>query len=148
MLHDNWPMHLKRPWCWEKLKVGGEGDDRGWDGWMASPTQWTRVWVNSRSWWWTGRPGVLQTMGMQRVEHDRATELNWTWVVEDTVPSLLLLLFRLSLVFDSIFITLPSSFIFITHLISTNMDYWFTHQIFIMGLPLLLLLFILVANIT
>ena len=51
--------HLKRPWCWERLKVGGEGDDRGWDGWMASPTQWTWVWVNSGSWWWTGRPGVL-----------------------------------------------------------------------------------------
>ena len=51
--------HLKRPWCWERLKSGGEGDDRGWDGWMASPTQWTWVWVNSRSWWWTGRPGVL-----------------------------------------------------------------------------------------
>ena len=49
--------HLKRPW--EKLRAEGEGDDRGWDGWMASPTQWTWVWVNSRSWWWTGRPGVL-----------------------------------------------------------------------------------------
>ena len=51
--------HWKRPWCWEKLKVGGEGDNRGWDGWMASLTQWTWVWVNSRSWWWTRRPGVL-----------------------------------------------------------------------------------------
>ena len=69
--------HLKRPCCWERLKVGGEGDDRGWDGWMASPTQWTWVWVNSRSWWWTGRPGVLQFMGSQRVRHDWATELNW-----------------------------------------------------------------------
>ena len=55
--------HLKRPWCWERLKAGGEGDDRGWDGWMASPTQWTWVWVNSGSWWWTGRPGVLRSMG-------------------------------------------------------------------------------------
>ena len=55
--------HLKRPWCWERLKVGG-GDDRGWDGWMASPTQWTWVWVYSRSWWWTGRPGV-RFMGLQ-----------------------------------------------------------------------------------
>ena len=54
--------HWKRPWCWESLKVG-EGDNRGWDGWMASPTQWTWVWVNSGSWWWTGRPGVLQSMG-------------------------------------------------------------------------------------
>ena len=70
--------HLKRPWCWEVLRAGGEGDDRGWDGWMASPTQWTWVWVNSRSWWWTGRPGILQFMGSQRVRHDWATELNWT----------------------------------------------------------------------
>ena len=67
--------HLKRPWCWEGLKAGGEGDDRGWDGWMASPTQWTRVWVESRSRWWTGRPDVLQFMGSQRVGHDWATEL-------------------------------------------------------------------------
>ena len=66
--------HWKRPWCWERLKAGGEGDDRGWDGWMASPTQWTS---GSGSWWWTGRPGVLQSMGSQRVGHDWATELNW-----------------------------------------------------------------------
>ena len=57
--------HLKRPWCWERLRAGGEGDDRGWDGWMASPTWWTWVWVNCRSWWWTGRPGVLRPMGSQ-----------------------------------------------------------------------------------
>jgi len=69
--------HLKRPWCWERLKVGGEGDDRGWDGWIASPTQWTWVWVNSGSWWWTGRPGMLRFMGSQRVGHDWVTELNW-----------------------------------------------------------------------
>ena len=68
--------HLKRPWCWERLRVG-EGEDRGWNGWMASTTQWTWVWVNSGSWWWTGRPGVLQSMGSQRVRHDWATELNW-----------------------------------------------------------------------
>ena len=68
----------KRPWCWEGLGAGGEGDDRGWDGWMASLTRWTWVWVNSRSWWWTGRPRVLQLMGSQRVGHDWATELNWT----------------------------------------------------------------------
>ena len=67
--------YLKRPWCWERLKAGGEGDDRGWDGWMASLTQWTWVWVNSGSWWWTGRPGVLQSMGLQRVGHDWATGL-------------------------------------------------------------------------
>ena len=59
------------------LRAGGEGDDRGWEGWMASPTQWTWVWVDSRSWWWTGRPGVLQFMGSQRVGHDWATKLNW-----------------------------------------------------------------------
>ena len=70
--------HLKRPWCWERSRAGGEGDDRGWDGWMASPTRWTWVWVDSRSWWWTGRPGVLRFMGSQRVRHDWATELNWT----------------------------------------------------------------------
>ena len=70
--------HLKRPWCWKRLKAGGEGDDRAWDGWMASPTQWIWVWVDSESWWWTGRPGVLQFMGSQRVGHNWATELNWT----------------------------------------------------------------------
>ena len=68
--------HLKRPWCWERLKAEGEGDARGWDGWMASPTRWTWVWVNSGSWWWTGRPGVLQLIGSQRVGHGWATELN------------------------------------------------------------------------
>ena len=51
--------HWRRPWCWERLKAGGEGDDRGWDGWMASLTWWTWVWINSRSWWWTGKPGML-----------------------------------------------------------------------------------------
>ena len=69
--------HLERPWCWERLKAGGEGDDRGWDDWMASPTQWTWVWVHSGSWWWTGKPGVLLSMGSQRVGHDWATELNY-----------------------------------------------------------------------
>ena len=71
--------HLKRPWCWERLKAWGEGDDRGWDGWMASPTQWRWVWVNSGSWWWTGRPGMPWSMGSQRVGHNWATELNWTY---------------------------------------------------------------------
>ena len=69
---------MKRPWCWERLKAGGEGDDRGWDGWMASLTQWTWVWVSSRSRWWIGKPGVLQSVRLQRVRHDWATELNWT----------------------------------------------------------------------
>ena len=70
--------HWKRLWCWEGLRVGGEGDGRGWNGWMASPTRWTWVWVNSGSWWWTGRPRVLWFMGSQRVGHDWVTELNWT----------------------------------------------------------------------
>ena len=70
---DSW----KRPWCWEGLGAG-EGDDREWDGWMASPTWWTWVWVDSGSWWWTGRPTMLCFMGLQRVGHDWVTELNWT----------------------------------------------------------------------
>ena len=69
--------HWKRLWCWEGLGAGGEGDGRGWDGWMASLTWWTWVWVNSRSWWWTGRPGVLQFMGLQ--SRTRLSDwLNWT----------------------------------------------------------------------
>ena len=77
--------HRKRPWCWEKLKAEGEGDDRGWDGWIASPPQWTWVWTwvwsllpisNSGSCWWTGKPAMLQSMGSQRVRDDWATELN------------------------------------------------------------------------
>ena len=69
--------HLKRPWCWKRLKAGGEGDDRGWDVilcWMASLTQWTWVWPISGSWRWTGRPGVLQSMGWQRIGHGWVTE--------------------------------------------------------------------------
>ena len=79
-----WPPHVKswvigkEPWCWEGLGAGGEGDDRGWDDWMASLTRWTWVWVNSGSWWWRGRPGVLRFMGSQRVGQDWVTELNWT----------------------------------------------------------------------
>ena len=73
--------HLKRPWCWERLRAGGEGDDRGWDGWMASLTRWTWVWVDSGSWWWTGRPGVLWFMGLQRVGHYWVTKLNWTELI-------------------------------------------------------------------
>ena len=65
----------ERPWSWERLKAGGEGDYKGCNGWMASPTQWTWVWVNSGSWWWTGRPGVLQSMRSQRVGHNWVTEL-------------------------------------------------------------------------
>ena len=77
--------HWKRLWCWEGLGAGGEGDDRGWEGWMASLTRCTWVWMNSRRWWWTGRPGVLQFMGSQRVRH-WVTELNWTEASECRVP--------------------------------------------------------------
>ena len=68
--------HQKRPWCWERLKAGREGDDRGWDAWMVSQTQRTWVWVSFGSWCRTGNPGVLQSMGLQRVRNDQATELN------------------------------------------------------------------------
>ena len=67
--------HWKRPWCWERLKAKGEVDSRGWDGWIASPTWWTWVWASSGSWWWTGKPSVPQSMGLQRVRHDWPTEL-------------------------------------------------------------------------
>ena len=69
--------HWKRPWCWERLKVSGLGGHRGWDGWMASLTQWTWVWVNFGSWWWTGNPGMLLSMGSQRAGYDWVTEVNW-----------------------------------------------------------------------
>ena len=76
-----WPPDVKswlirKDSCWERLKAGGEGDDREWDGWMALQMQWTWVWVHSRSWWWTGKPGMLQSIGLKRVRHDWATE--WT----------------------------------------------------------------------
>ena len=74
------PTRLKRPWCWERLKAGGEGNDRGWDGWMSSLTHWIWVLVSFGSWWWTGRPGMLQSMGSQRIGHDWMNELNWTEV--------------------------------------------------------------------
>ena len=83
-----WPPDAKswliwKDWYWERLKVGGEEDDRGWDGWMTSLTQWTWVWVNTNmSWWWTGRPGMLQFMGLQRVGHDWVTELTWLTELE------------------------------------------------------------------
>ena len=70
----SWLTHLKRPWGWERLRAGGERDNRGWDNWMASPTQRTWVWVNSGSWWWTGRPGVLGFMGSQ----SQTWLSNWT----------------------------------------------------------------------
>ena len=83
-----WPPDMKSWLIWKDAGAGkdwgGEGGDRGWDGWMASLTQWAWVWVNSRSWWWTGRPVELQSMGLQRLGHDWVTELNWT---EDTPAS-------------------------------------------------------------
>ena len=84
--------HWKRPWCWERLKAGGEGNDRGWDGWMASLTQWIWVWVNSRSWWWTGKPGVLQSMGCK--ESDKTEQLNWTEPHAESLQSCLTLVIR------------------------------------------------------
>ena len=80
-----WPPHVKSwliggDWFWEGLGAGGKGDDREWDGWMASLTRWTWVWVNSGSWWWTGRPGLLWFMGSQGVGHNWATELNWNTI--------------------------------------------------------------------
>ena len=75
------PTQWKRSWCWERLKARGEGDDRGWDGWMVSPTRWTWVWASSGSWWWIGRPDMLQSMVSQRVGHNWANELNWTYTI-------------------------------------------------------------------
>ena len=96
----------KRLWCWEGLGAGGEGDDRGWDGWMASLTRWMWVWVNSESLWWTGRPGVLWFMGSQRVGHDWATELNWTIKIYlCTFP----LLFKIYLMSDQVTCSWSSS---------------------------------------
>ena len=68
--------HLKRPWCWERLRAGVEGDNRGWNGWMASPTRWTWIWVNSGSCWWTGRPGMLWSMASQK--SDMTEQMSWT----------------------------------------------------------------------
>ena len=87
-----WPHHRKADSSEKtlklgRLKAGGEGDNRGWDGWMASPTGWTWVWVGSRSWWWTRRSGMLQSTGSQSVGHDRVTELNWTELAKFTLNS-------------------------------------------------------------
>ena len=68
--------HLKRPWCWERLRAGGEGGNTGSNGWMASLTWWTWIWASSRSLWRTGKPGMMQSMGSERVRHDWMTELN------------------------------------------------------------------------
>ena len=78
--------HLKRPLMLEKIEGRRRRDGRGWDGWMASLTQWTWIWVNSGSSWWTGRPGVLRFMGLQRVGHDWVTELKWTDSFNNIIP--------------------------------------------------------------
>ena len=79
----NWPL-WKRPWCWERLKVGWEGDERGWDGWMASPVWCTWVWASCRSLWWIGKPGELQALGLKIVRHNWVTELSWMWRIQDS----------------------------------------------------------------
>ena len=73
--------HWKRLWCWKRLKAGG-GDDRGRDGWMASLTRWTWVWASSGSWWWTGKPGMLQSMGCKQSDRHHCTVLNWTELID------------------------------------------------------------------
>jgi len=96
-----------RPWFWERLMAGGEGDDRGWDGWVAPLSGWTWVWVDSWCWWWTGRPGVLRFMGSQRVgqrvRHDWATELTDWWLFY-TVVFLLWLGYTFFFIFFSIIV--------------------------------------------
>ena len=87
--------HLKRPWCWERLRAGGEGNDRGLDGWMASLTQWTWVWVGSRSWWWTGRLECCGSLGCK--ELDTTEQLNWTehnWAIGSLMYVTMLLSYR------------------------------------------------------
>ena len=114
--------HWKRSWCWEWLKAGGEGDDRGWDGWMASPSPWTWVWVNSGSWWWTVRPGVLQSMGRKDRRQlrdwtelsDISEESSWVgvhrgWLGDDEFSSLYLTLHTLKLLQCRTGQILPSS---------------------------------------
>ena len=76
----------KRPWCWERLRARGEGGNRGWDGWMASPTQWTWVWADSGKWWWTGKPGMLQSLGSQKIRHDS------TWTTKNAIFTLIRIL--------------------------------------------------------
>ena len=78
--------HWKRTWFWERMRAGGEGDNQGWDGWMASLTRLTWIWASSRSWWWTGKSGMLQSMGSQRVRHNWATELNTSIPNSLTIP--------------------------------------------------------------
>ena len=99
------PTHWKRPWCWKRLRAG-EGDNRRWAGWMASPTWWTWVWADSGSWWWTGRPGMMQFMGSWRVGHNWETELNWTYFV-------LLLTRHGTVKYEKLLDIFPSNYLFI-----------------------------------
>ena len=115
-----WPPDVKswliwKDWCWERLKAVGEGDDRGWDCWMASSTWLTWVWETWGSWWWTGRPGVLQSTGLQRVRHDWATELNWT--------------------LNLCIYALPSSKLYLVVVASVD-DFCLNHQFFLCWWPL------------
>ena len=102
--------HWKRPQCWERLRAGGEGDDREWDTWMALSTWWTWVWVDSGSWWWTGRPGVLWFMGSQRVGHNWATELNWMRIIKSAPHNLYFVANLLSILIICTFHLLLQSF--------------------------------------
>jgi len=149
--------HWKRLWCWEGLGAGGEGDDRGWDGWMASLTRWTWVSVNSGSWWWTGRPGVLWFMGSQRVGHDWATDLIYNFcdfvfslkycIFENPNSTLdfQILLFSIWYQFCSFKNPIISNHFYLGErslawLLSSNLDLLFLHQVAsISSLPLSLL---------
>ena len=118
-----WPPHAKSWLIWKDSDAGRDwgqeekGTDRGWDGWLASPTQWMWVWVNSGSWWWTGRPGVLRFMGSQRVGHDWVTEMNWTelkYTTNSNLPVLLNLVVNpneLSFIYFSLPSSLPPFFL-------------------------------------
>ena len=110
--------HWKRHWCWEILKAGEEGDDRGWDGWMASPNRWTWVWASSGSRSWTGKPGVLQSMEMQRVGNHWVTELNWTELNPFISSSEILF-------FVKIFTVMPESLFSICFYFIFNLCHWF-----------------------
>ena len=111
--------HLKRPWYWERVKVG-EGDDKGWDSWRASPTQWIWVWVNSRSWWWIGRPGVPRSMGSK----------SQTWLSSWTELNVSLYLV--------IFFALKFTFIWQTFICHIWFSFWFWYFFVLLKIVLFL----------
>ena len=115
--------HWKRPWCWERWKVAGEGNDGGWHDWMPSPTQWTWVWVNSGSLWWTGWLGVLQSMGSQRARQDWAIELNWTDEVLHWLLGIALSMKYVLKKFAPFFCAFLSSFIFCCKLLFIELKF-------------------------